>query len=237
MAEQPDSDAPLALPALKVVEPEVNADDPWIDDVLDRKEIGDRLTSIVRGQESPFVISVDGRWGTGKTFLLKRWQQDLQNQTPSWQAIYYNAWEDDFAGDPLVSIAGQLSEHFGKTALADRVRKLGDPIQPLLRFGASAAAVATTGVPLPDPPGGQTSPSDSLADYVEKRAAKDKLKKSLGELAADVHGDTNQPLLFIIDELGPFAGRPSPSSCWSGSSTSSTCRTSCSSSASTAMSS
>ncbi len=81
MAQQPDpADAPPALPALKIVEPEVDAEDPWGDDVLKRREIADRLTSIVRRQEAPFVISLDGRWGTGKTFLLKRWRQDLENQ-------------------------------------------------------------------------------------------------------------------------------------------------------------
>ncbi len=45
--------------------------------MLGHKEIADRLTRVVRGQEAPFVISIDGRWGTGKTFLLKRWGQDL----------------------------------------------------------------------------------------------------------------------------------------------------------------
>ena len=190
---------PASPPALKLDEPEVDTGNPWGDDVLDRKEIADRLTSIIRGQEAPFVISLDGRWGTGKTFLLKRWQQDLENQ--GWQAIYYNAWEDDFAGDPLLSITGQLSEHFEKTTLADKARKLGSLIRPLLHFGASAAAVATAGVPLPNLPAGQQAPSDSLAGYLEKRAAKDKLKESLGELAAEVRKETDQPLLLIIDEL------------------------------------
>ena len=204
MTQQPDpADVPPTLPALKIVEPEVNEDDPWGDDVLDRKEIADRLTSIVREQDAPFVISIDGRWGTGKTFLLKRWAQDLQNQDPPWQAIYYNAWEDDFAGDPLLSITGQLSEHFGNTTFADRVRKLGDLIPPLLRFGASAATVATIGVPVPisDLTDRQPSPSGSLADYLDKRAAKDKLKESLSELATEVREKTGQPLVFVIDEL------------------------------------
>ena len=202
MADQPDpADAAPALRALKLVEPQVDTDDPWSDDVLDRKEIADRLTSIVRRQAVPFVISLDGRWGTGKTFLLKRWAQDLRNEDPKWQAIYYNAWEDDFAGDPLLSITGQLSEHFEKTTLADRARQLGSLIRPLLRFGASTAAVATTGVPLPNLPEGQQPPSDSLASYLAKRAAKDKLKESLGELAAEVRKETDQPLAFIIDEL------------------------------------
>ena len=116
MAENADPEGQPVPPLLKVVEAEVNTSEPWSDDVLDREEIAERLTGIVRGQEAPFVISLDGRWGTGKTFLLKRWAQDLRNQDPRWQAIYYNAWEDDFAGDPLLSITGQLSESISRRA-------------------------------------------------------------------------------------------------------------------------
>ena len=202
MTQQPDpADAPPALPALKIVEPEVDAENPWHDDVLDRKEIADRLTSIVRGQEAPFVISLDGRWGTGKTFLLKRWAQDLQNQDPPWQAIYYNAWEDDFANDPLISVTGQLSEHFKKGALWAKARKLGGLVAPFVQPVASAASIATTGVPVPNIRRSKQAPPNHLADYLEKQAAKDELKKHLAELAGDVREATGQPLVFIIDEL------------------------------------
>lgn len=66
--------------------------------MLEREEIAHRLTSIVGAQESPFATSVDGQWGTGKTFLLTRWRQDLENR--GWRAIYFNAWDDDFHDDP-----------------------------------------------------------------------------------------------------------------------------------------
>ena len=200
MAEQPDpADASPALPPLKVVEPRVDAENPWHDDVLDRKDIAERLTSIVRGQVAPFVISLDGRWGTGKTFLLKRWQQDLENQ--GWQAIYYNAWEDDFANDPLLSVTGQLSEHFKKGALWAKARKLGGLVAPFVQPVASAASIATTGAPLPNIRRTKQTPPNHLADYLEKRAAKDELKKHLADLAAEVREETEQPLIFIIDEL------------------------------------
>ena len=199
MTQQPDTDAPPAPPALKIPEPKVDAKKPWGDDKLDRKEIADRLTTIVRGQEAPFVISVDGRWGTGKTFLLKRWQQDLENE--GWQAIYYNAWEDDFAGDPLISVTGQLSEHLKKGSLWAKARKLGRLVAPFVQPVASTASIATTGVPVPNIRRSKQAPPNDLADYLEKRAAKDGLKKHLAELAAEVRADTDQPLLFIIDEL------------------------------------
>ena len=200
MADEPDSaDAPSTLPALKLDEPEVDSENPWRDDVLERKEIADRLTSIIRGQEAPFVISIDGRWGTGKTFLLKRWQQDLENQ--GWQAIYYNAWEDDFARDPLLAIIAQFSEHLGES-FGKRVSKLVEVAGPLLYYGASLATLVGVEIALPPIPIGSEGPgSEKLDDYQKKRAAKDDLRESLERLAAEVRKETGQPLVFIIDEL------------------------------------
>ncbi len=200
MTQQPDpADAPPALPALKVEEQDHDPKKPWADDVLDRKEIADRLTSIVRGQEAPFVISLDGRWGTGKTFLLKRWAQDLEND--GWQAIYYNAWEDDYADDPLLAITAQLTEHVGEEKFAEKARSLlGRLVRPTY-FATSVASAATVGMPLPALPAGNQAAPDHLGGYHQRRAAKDELKQSLIELAAKVREDTGQPLIFIIDEL------------------------------------
>ena len=186
-------------PPLKVLEPEVNPQDPWGDDRLERKEVADRLTSIVRDQEAPFVITVDGRWGTGKTFLLKRWAQDLRNQDPKWQAIYYNAWEDDFADDPLLAILAQFSEH-ADPGFKERAGRLVEVAGPLLAYGVSLAALFA-GIPVPPAPTGTASPAEKLNAYLEKRAAKEELTALLRELAAEVRQDTGQPLVFIIDEL------------------------------------
>ena len=160
MTQQPDpADAPpTLLPALKVVELEVNADKPWSDDVLDRKEIADHLTDIVRGQEVPFVISVDGRWGTGKTFLLRRWAQDLRNQDPKWQAIYFNAWEDDFNDDPLLAIIGQLSEYFDEGPLHEIARGVAGALGHILVKRVTGAS--------PD----ELTPDSLLNDFYEGRS-------------------------------------------------------------------
>ena len=188
MTQQPDpTDAPPALPALKIVEPEVDPDDPWRDDVLERKAIADRLTSIVRGQEAPFVISVDGRWGTGKTFLLKRWQQDLENQ--GWQAIYFNAWEDDFNDDPLLAIVGQLSEHFDEGA-ADRIA------QTLAHAALNIVVKRLAGMKVDE-----LTPQRLLDDYRGQQEAKRTVKDELARLGHRVRADTYRPLVFIIDEL------------------------------------
>lgn len=100
---------PTGMPVLKVPEPEVFAEDPWGDDLLGRAFLADKLAGVVEGQSQPFVVSLHGGWGTGKTFFLKRWRQDLENR--GFRAIYFNAWEDDFCRDPLVAILGQMAEH------------------------------------------------------------------------------------------------------------------------------
>ena len=188
MTEQPDpGDTPPALPALKIVEPEVNPNDPWCDDVLERKEIADRLTSIVRGQEAPFVISVDGRWGTGKTFLLKRWAQELQNQ--GFEAIYFNAWEDDFNDDPLLAIVGQLSEHFNE-GVPDEIART------VAHATLNIVVKRLTGLKIDE-----LTPERLLDDYKGQGETKRAVKEQLSQLGYRVRDDTGQPLVFIIDEL------------------------------------
>ena len=52
MTQQSDaSEAQPLPPALKIVEPDVDPDEPWRDDVLDREKIAARLTSIIEDQE------------------------------------------------------------------------------------------------------------------------------------------------------------------------------------------
>ena len=191
MAQNADPDGQPVPSLFKVVEAKVNTSEPWTDDVLDRKEIAERLTGIIRGQEAPFVISVDGRWGTGKTFLLKRWAQDLRNQDPPWQAIYYNAWEDDFSDDPLLSIVGQLSEHFEEGRLRQVARGIGTAALAIV-----TTRVVGTALKLDD-----IKPETLLDDYREQQKTKRTVKEQLTELGAEIRKETDQPLVFIIDEL------------------------------------
>ena len=64
--------------ALKLPEPDVELDDPWGDDILGRSELAARLTKLIQHQTEPFVISIDGNWGTGKTFLLNALAGELR---------------------------------------------------------------------------------------------------------------------------------------------------------------
>ena len=188
---------------LKLVEPEVPSDNPWGDDVLNRAEIASRLTNLIRTQSVPFVVSIDGYWGTGKTFMLKRWQKDLEIQ--GFQSIYFNAWEDDFCDDPLLAIIGQLSIHLNrKSRFKTKTRGVVQKAKGLFRPRALSLSMNYEGLTVTgnaDLGHNQNEEVGLLEDYLFQRESKDSLKKELSELATDVAEATKHPLVFIIDEL------------------------------------
>ncbi len=178
------------------------AGNPWSDDVLGRREIAERLTKLIQFQREPYVISIDGDWGTGKTFLLKRWQASLEQQ--GFNAIYFNAWEDDFCDDPQLAILGQLAEYFREGRLKNFARQAFDVATPLLRQIPIALAQAMlqcyTGLPTNIDISNMHS-KERLDEYLTQRRTKDELKRHLERLAEEVLAETERPLVFIVDEL------------------------------------
>ena len=133
-----------ASPNLKVLESEVLVDTPWHDDVLNREEIAERLTNLIGTQSVPFVVSVHGAWGTGKTFMLKRWQKDLESEC--FQAIYFNAWDDDFCDDPLIAIIGQLSDYFNDSKYSGIKNEIQTATNSLIRRSSVTLSVGVASI-------------------------------------------------------------------------------------------
>ncbi|MXY95197.1 MAG: AAA family ATPase [Caldilineaceae bacterium SB0664_bin_27] len=183
---------------LKLLEPDVSPKQPWQDDELGRETIAERLTNLIQSQQEPFIISIDGQWGTGKTFLLKRWQKDLEED--QFRAIYYNAWEDDFCDDPLLAIIGQLSHQFAEDNFRKIAKQAGKLAVRLIAKNVKSVIEQKTGVIL-DTNLGEQKGRDILQDYLDQRETKDRLKEELTKLSAAVAEETGHPLVFIIDEL------------------------------------
>ena len=146
----------------------------------------------------PFVVSIDGDWGTGKTFFLTRWQSDLERD--GYRAIYFNAWEDDFCDDPMLAMLGQLDAHFRDSTLrrvASRVIEVGSK---LVMKNITGVIGKTTGLQL-EVEDLETGAGDLLRKYQDQVETKRELKEALGNLAEAVVEATSSPLIFIIDEL------------------------------------
>jgi len=186
------------LPQFKYPEPDISREQPWQDDELGRKQIAERLTELICSQHEPFIVSIDGQWGSGKTFLLKRWQMDLEND--GFRAVYYNAWEDDFCDDPLLAIIGQLSHHFEEDNLRKIALQAGKLAVRLIAKNVRSVIEKKTGINL-DTNLGEQNGRDLLQDYLDQRETKDRLREALTRLSGAVAEETGQPLVFIIDEL------------------------------------
>ena len=184
--------------ALKFNEPVVDTDNPWADDLLARQDIATWLTNLIATQEPPLTVGLQGQWGTGKTFMLRRWQKQLEND--GFRAIYFNAWEDDFCDDPLLAIIGQLSDYFKDGYLKTMARRVAQIAMPLIRENLLGVLKATTGVTIKVDQRGQGNKT-FLDAYLEQRGTKDKLKGHLAALSRQVTKEAGHPLVFIIDEL------------------------------------
>jgi hypothetical protein len=125
----------------------------WQDDALDRKKSAETLTNFIADEPYSLVLSLNGGWGTGKTFLLERWQKDLEQK--GYKALYFNAWEDDFCGDPLIAIIGQLWNHLKGSDFTESVKSLKETAGGILRqsilVGSLSQSLSITGASITNP--------------------------------------------------------------------------------------
>lgn len=128
----------------------VDLDNPWGDDHLDRANAAQVLGRVLLTIEQPFVVALNSPFGTGKSFFTKRLLQQFRNEGQI--ALYFNAWEKDNQGQPMLSFVGsllnQLSEHYGVTKSSPTMKSLAKRAGSLVLRKAlpSAARILTMGL-------------------------------------------------------------------------------------------
>ena len=85
-----------------------SAQPSWDRDFLGRKNAAHQLERLIANSTGPYVIAMTADWGCGKTFFLKAWEKDLSERVRP--CVYFNAWESDHAGDPLLALTGCIAE-------------------------------------------------------------------------------------------------------------------------------
>lgn len=134
------------------------------DDLLERASFGESLSNFVEKVEDPLVIAIDGEWGQGKSFFLKRWvgAHTLQNNGKA-TMVYFDAFAHDYLDDPLIALVGVVTDRI--TELSQKAKSVSEKVQgtwksvqraatklakPLTKIGVSAAlaglSVATAGL-------------------------------------------------------------------------------------------
>lgn len=100
------------------------------EDLLGRNKKLINLMKLLNNINENFLMSIDGEWGTGKTFFVKQLKYICENAenikyiknhkdyekilqfSNKYLPIYYNAWENDNHGDPLESIIYNILDQY-----------------------------------------------------------------------------------------------------------------------------
>lgn len=81
------------------------------DDLLGRKAISKQLSELIERFDNPIVLALDDKWGSGKTYFLKRWVAAHRAENRGCAVtVYFDAFENDYLSDPLVSIISAVSD-------------------------------------------------------------------------------------------------------------------------------
>ena len=190
-----------SAPLLALSDSLIDRANPWNDDALGRNELATRLTDLVLDPKGLATLSLHGDWGTGKTFFLERWQQTLRSA--GFDAIYFNAWQDDFIHDPLLAILGQMAEELPRLEEKKMARTAIDLAGKLVVGAGNEAVQRYTGVNIQRTfKMNRGNRRSTAAQYSEQVRTRTNLKRSLRDLAKSVSEATDgKPLIFIIDEL------------------------------------
>lgn len=196
---------------------EIDADNPFKNDTLDREANITVLTQFITSFEQSIVLCIDGGWGQGKTTFIKMWQQYLKNQhIPT---IYFNAWESDYIDDALIALIGEISLSIKELEFQDKT-KATKIIARIYEYTANLTKVvlpSVTNLSIKALFGcfantnelakalGALSESlvkEQIKKYEKFRKTLSKFKKDLSELAqCYADGKEQKPLVIFIDEL------------------------------------
>jgi hypothetical protein len=83
------------------------------------------------------VLNIDAVWGQGKTYFLTNFQRTLQ--AVGHPVAYVNAWTDDYADDPLISVMVAIEASLKKHS------KLKKTVSSLTEIGAQVVAAGAKG--------------------------------------------------------------------------------------------
>lgn len=201
----------------KCVPIEIPDDNPFQNDVLNRKDNIEILTKFITSFEQSIVLCIDGGWGQGKTTFIRMWEKYLHQQ--SIPTIYFNAWESDYTDDALIALIGEINLAAEKLAIQDK-NEAEKSIKKIYGFAANflkATAPTLANLGIKAVSSGLTnsdeltktlsSLSESLVQehirqYKQSRNTLGNFKEALSELARSyANGNKDTPLVIFIDEL------------------------------------
>ena len=188
---------------------EVPEDNPFQNDLLDRRPYIETLTNLLGTLEGSCVFSLDSKWGGGKTTFLNMWAAHLRNE--DYSVAQFNAWETDFTGDPFVALSSKLYEHFSERADDDQTKverymqaakKFAIQSTPFMIGLATLAATGSGALSGELAAQIESFAEKRLAGFSENQESIEDFRNTLKEEVSELYdSDSSRPLFIMIDEL------------------------------------
>jgi hypothetical protein len=193
------------MSSLRSKDIEIPSGKPFENCKLEREQYAKVLTQIIESYKDGFVLSVNNKWGEGKTTFIKMWTIYLGLPEHRFKTIYFNAWEHDFGQDPMAAILSEiksldLGDKDKLEGIIKKAAKFSIHAIPILLKAAAEKYINTE--TFTDGIQGLSEKAidafqSEVDEYAKKKESLIKFKEALGEYVSKLE----KPLVFIIDEL------------------------------------
>ena len=195
--------------------PEAIADSIQKDTAGRNDELVD-LVKLIDSIDGPYSLLLDAPWGDGKTFFVRSLEEVLKALNPQIESdeaitaklapitnqlgdvgtpylpFYFNAWEHDFADDPMCALFASMAATFEKDGV-DKERSIAECLAKLVEAAASFVNINVDVAGISEALSGK-----SIIQAYKERT---KLRELTDELAEKSILEVANRLVIIIDEL------------------------------------
>lgn len=183
------------------------------DDILERGKVSRSLSYVIDRIEDPLVVALDGRWGTGKSYFLKRWVGAHRGQNDGRAlTLYFDAFANDYQSDPLIALVAALSERVppAERSKLEQIKKVAfsfaKPITKiglnLITLGAQQQVGELADAVVEIANGGAQEIAEKFWEREEGRQhGIQAFRAGLEQLVKGEAGADPTPLVIVIDEL------------------------------------
>ncbi|NBX67245.1 MAG: hypothetical protein EBQ96_09655 [Proteobacteria bacterium] len=184
-------------------------------DKYNREAFAKQLTKALKVlslyDDGAYVLSLNARFGSGKSTFIRMWKADLEAEPESHSVIILNAWESDFSEDPILPICHALLESLPEKSskAATMLKKTMKSVIAAVTLTSSAILEKHTGINVTDISKASTEAAlekkeiqeigeEIFEVYTFKRDALKHLRNALADYAKSLE---HKPLVIFVDEL------------------------------------
>ena len=169
----------------------------WNDTAPEIVDFANDLQNFLQGVDTPYVIGLDGGYGTGKTHFSTRFAVQMHKKI---RTLYFSAWENDYKNDPLSIFVEQIA------LLVKQEQKVIKPktfqlIQNLLGAWAKSTDINVSAQVGELSAGITTNVGDFISNLKKLKLPVDVLQNAKSQLAEYIKLLPHDKLIFIVDDL------------------------------------